>query len=65
MNDIPSWIYDDITWCVDECPHTDCERHLSNRINPDALYSGAFFKGTETCPHYPSSDIPSNTENRE
>lgn len=46
------WIHDDITWCMDECSHTECRRNLANRITKDGLCSMAFFANTETCPLY-------------
>ena len=45
-----NWIHDDITWCAEECSHTECERHLNNKINKTGFYSAAMFRNTETCP---------------
>lgn len=50
------WIHDDITWCGNECSHTDCERHLSNRLTKGGMYSAALFKGTEMCPYANESE---------
>ena len=52
MDDLYEWIHDDITWCADECSHTDCERHISNRLSKQGMFSAAMFKGTPTCPYY-------------
>lgn len=50
MMNLFEWIHDDITWCANECSHTECERNLANRLMKDGLYSAAFFKDTEMCP---------------
>ena len=50
MNTFESWIYDDITWCGNECSYTKCERNLSNRISKTGMYSAAMFKDTDMCP---------------
>ena len=44
------WLHDDITWCGNECSHTECERNLQNRLAKDGLFSMSMFKGTEMCP---------------
>lgn len=50
MSELYNWIHDDITWCGNECSHTECFRHPSNRLNKEGWYSAAMFKGTATCP---------------
>lgn len=50
MNNLYEWFHDDITWCANECSHTECERNIVNRLEKGGLYSAAFFKGTEMCP---------------
>ena len=45
------WFHDDITWCWDDCPYTDCERNRANRLSKTGLCSAAMFKGTDMCPH--------------
>lgn len=44
------WIHDDITWCGNECSHTECPRNQINRLSKEGLFSMAMFKDTETCP---------------
>ena len=44
------WIHDDITWCGNECSHTECERNAANRWSNDPIYTASFFKGTDMCP---------------
>ena len=57
-DELRTWIHDDITWCYDdECPHTDCERNIANRLTKGGMYSAAMFKGTDTCPHYRKDDV--------
>lgn len=50
MNNLYEWFHDDITWCGNECHHTECERNIVNRLSHEGLFSMVFFKGTETCP---------------
>lgn len=51
------WMHDDITWCGNECSHTDCERNLANRLSgPGIPFSMSLFKNTETCPYYEKDD---------
>lgn len=54
MDNLYEWIYDDITWCGNECSHTECERNLFNRLTKGGLYSAALFKDTEMCPLSPN-----------
>ena len=51
MTELYKWIHDDITWCGNECSHTDCERNIVNKLCDTGCYSMAMFKGTETCPY--------------
>ena len=45
----------DITFCgYNKCPYTDCERHQSNIINPDAMHSFAYF---HDCSKYPPMEF--------
>ena len=44
------FVHDDITWCGNECSHTECERNIANRLSKDGLFSAAMFKNTEMCP---------------
>lgn len=55
-----SWFYfkHDITWCISECNHIDCFRHIRNRrffINTggggegDNIFTAGELKGTEYC----------------
>ena len=46
------WIHDDITWCGEECSHTECERNLVNKLSQEGWFSMAMFRNTETCPLY-------------
>lgn len=46
------WFHDDITWCMEECSHTECERHLSNRLTKGGYFSGAMFRNDPICPLY-------------
>ena len=48
--DFYKWIHDDITWCGNECAHTECERNTANRLTKGGLYSAAMFRDTEVCP---------------
>ena len=50
------WIHDDITWCGNECSHTECERNQINILDRTHWHSYAMFKGTETCPYYKKDD---------
>jgi len=50
MNSLYEWMHDDITWCGNECSHTECERNLQNRLTKGGYYSAAMFKDTEMCP---------------
>ena len=50
MDWFSEWIHDDITWCGNECSHTECERNLANRLTKGGMYSAALFKDTEMCP---------------
>lgn len=54
MDNLYEWIYDDITWCGNECSNTECERNFSNRLTKGGYYSAALFKGTEMCPLSPN-----------
>ena len=47
---IYAWMHDDITWCINECSYTKCERNLANKISKTGMFSAAMFKGTDTCP---------------
>ena len=42
----------DITFCLDGCKNTKCERHKSNLRNArgKGFYSVAYCKGTKYCP---------------
>ena len=44
------WIHDDITWCGNNCSHTECERNQANILDKTAWHSYAMFRGTATCP---------------
>lgn len=46
------WIYDDKTWCGNECSNIECERNQIHILNKNGLHSYAMFKNTETCPMY-------------
>lgn len=48
--DIRNWFHDDITWCGNECSHTECERNIANKISKTGPYSAAMFRDTEMCP---------------
>ena len=48
--------HDDITWCADNCPIQGCFRNPVNMSDRDALHSFAYFKGTDDCPVYKSTD---------
>ena len=50
MDNLYKWFHDDITWCGNECSHTECERNMANRLEQGGLMSIAMFKDTETCP---------------
>ena len=50
IEELYTWIHDDITWCGNECSHTECERNIVNKISKTDMYSVSMFKGTETCP---------------
>ena len=52
MSTLYEWFHDDITWCGNECSHTECERNIANRLSHEGLFSMALFKGTTTCPLY-------------
>ena len=52
MSNLYEWLHDDITWCGNECSHTECERNIVNRLSHEGLFSMAMFKGTPTCPLY-------------
>ena len=50
MSNFSDWLHDDITWCAaEECPHTECYRHLANKHAKEGYFSMANFKGTEDC----------------
>ena len=50
MSNLYEWFHDDITWCInDECPHTECERNIQNRLTKGGYYSAADFRSTEYC----------------
>lgn len=50
MEEIYKWFHDDITWCANECSHTECERNIANRLTKGGFLSLSNFKGTPTCP---------------
>ena len=50
MDNLYEWIHDDITWCGNECYHTECERNMMNRLSKTGCYSMALFKDTSICP---------------
>ena len=52
MSNLYEWFHDDITWCSNECSHTECERNQANMLDKSGLHSYALFKNTETCPLY-------------
>lgn len=52
MNNLYEWFHDDITWCGNECSHTECERNMVNRLSHEGMFSMALFRETETCPLY-------------
>ena len=56
MSNLYEWMHDDITWCGNECSHTECERNVANRLSHEGLFSMAMFKDTETCPLYEPED---------
>ena len=56
------WFHDDITWCGNECSHTECERNIANRLTKGGLISMALFKDTETCPYYKKPEQENNNE---
>ena len=50
MTELYKWMHDDITWCIyDECPHTECERNLANRLTKGGYFSAADFRNSENC----------------
>ena len=50
---IPAWIHDDITWCMDEsCPVVSCMRNTKNMMDRSGPHSYAMMKDTEDCPIY-------------
>lgn len=49
MEELYEWIYDDITWCENECSNIKCERNISNRLCKDPVYSYSYFKDTDMC----------------
>ena len=51
MSKLYEWFHDDITWCGNECSHTDCERNIINRLAKDGPFSMSLFKNTEMCPY--------------
>ena len=52
MNEFEKWIYDDITWCSQDCSYNACERNRVNRLTKEGMYSAADFKNTPMCPQY-------------
>ena len=51
MDTFETWMHDDITLCiVDECPHTECERNIANRLSKGGYYSAADFRKSCMCP---------------
>jgi len=49
-----TWLFDDdICWCgdSDNCPRTDCFRHMSNRRKSEGtdIFTYALFKDTPDC----------------
>lgn len=40
---------DDMSFCMDECERTECERHPSNIVERSIPHSYMHFKGTEFC----------------
>lgn len=52
MNNLYEWMHDDQTWCIaDECPRTECERNIANRLSKGGYYSAEDFRNTDMCPH--------------
>ncbi len=60
MNNLYEWMYDDITWCGNECSYTKCERNLANKLSKTGMYSAAMFKDTEMCPLYDKEKVDNN-----
>ena len=56
------WIHDDITWCGNECSHTECERNLANKLSKTGVFSMSMFKNTEMCPF--SINLPINNKEK-
>ena len=52
MKTMYEWMHDDITWCRNECSHTECERNLANKLLKTGIFSMSMFKGTDMCPFY-------------
>lgn len=48
--DLKDWLYDDITWCGNECSNTKCFRNIIHKSEQTKYFSMALFKGTEICP---------------
>lgn len=63
MNNLYEWIHDDITWCGNECFHTECERNLANKLSKEGLFSAALFKGTEMCPLHEDKENGNQSNN--
>lgn len=63
MNNLYEWIHDDITWCGNECFHTECERNLVNKLSKEGLFSVALFKGTEMCPLHEDEENGNQSNN--
>lgn len=47
---VASFFFDDITWCTEDCPVTNCYRNQVNMRDRTGLHSFAVFKGTAECP---------------
>ena len=63
MHNLYEWIHDDITWCGNECFHTECERNLANKLSKEGLFSVALFKGTEMCPLHEDEENGNQSNN--
>lgn len=49
MTEFEKWIHDDITWCGNECEHTECMRNLANKLTT-GYFSMSYFRNTDMCP---------------
>lgn len=57
MDNLYEWFHDDITWCMNDCSHRECERNIANRLQKEGLFSAALFAGTEMCPLYEKENM--------